>query len=399
MTLIELVVVLGILAGVATLALTSLGGLGASQRRDTSERIIDQIEQVIGTGVDTGRFVSDMGRLPVLHGHGNDGSREPGRGLMELWDDCASLDTGGTYNGYANAPDEINFDEHNTYDPPNLFSDNVKGIIPGGWQGPYIDMGGDKLFDGFGNNLRFWKGSGWYSVDDVFLDDQDEVLGVAAFGSDDAQGGGEWEEEDIKTDNSTANAHLSAELYVSIKVRSHNLPYPWVPCDNGTWVTKTSYDAGDIARDAASGKGDLYVCDNATCTSTLNASNGWRKIAWCNTVNRMRVMLFMPYAEPDPTTEPPVALRTIWAGNDGNTNHRFSDDAHLLTLPDFSIWNPSLTMQSMVLKDLPPGLRALFVYGYMGNSSNWANAFSSGLQTIDLKPGVNHITVYLDHPL
>jgi len=419
MTLIELVVVLGILAGLATLALTSLGGLDTSARRDTSERVINQIELAIaGDGREAGRFVSDMGRLPVIHG--DDSSRVKGEGLMELWDDL----------GVYTAALSINFNGVSASEITNFWpaGNELSGLLPGGWQGPYINMGTGRLFDGFGNNLRFLKGGIWYEIDNAALNDMDAVLGVASFGSDDTLGAAEWEEEDVFTDESTKDAAISAELTISIRVRSHQQPYPWKQVNNITindWAKGSTYFQGSIVRSGvAPDFDDLYFCTFCSNSSGVLVPTGaptpfWSRngivyddvdgdsvidLQWVylkpgcvsDAMNRMRIALFTPYADPDPTVG--IGVREIIASKDGITAGALTDNLGIVNL----VWPAGSSMDNIILQNLPPGIRRLYIYGYAQHStlSNvWTNGWSSGLQTIDLKPGVNHITVYLSEPL
>ncbi len=59
-------------------------------------------------------------------------------------------------------------------------------------------------------------------------------------------------------------------------------------------------------------------------------------------------------------------------------------------------------ISEVTLSGLPPGTRKWLVYGYYRTDADPPaifNAHSSGLQTIELNPGVNHLTVYLNQPL
>jgi len=404
MTLIELIVVLGILAGLATLAVAGLDGLGSRQRVDTSLRIMDQIKlAVAGDGVRAGRFVSDMGRLPVLHG-AVPANRVEGAGLQELWDDCAALDTNGPATGYAEVMPDISFSGVDTWEQSKFFTPAVFGRLPGGWNGPYLDVGGEKLFDGYGNNIRYRKGTAWHEITDAALLDQGEIFRVASFGADNTEdsGGESWEETDI--DRQFGDAPYSASLIVSIRVRDHNNPYPWRQPDNGTiqsWTSGASYPDGTIVREnQGSTPDDVFICDNETNSCAASSAPGadpeWRQlIKGCEIMNRMRVALFVPYADTDPNAGMPVRVREILNRNDGGTTNYVDNYGP----PVSTVTSTWADMNSVTLENLPPGLRALYVYGYMTDGTNTANAFSSGLQMIELHPGVNHVTVYLSEPL
>ncbi len=420
MTLIELVVVLSILAGLATLALTSLGGLGARQRVDTTTRVIDQIElAVAGDGARAGRFVSDMGRLPVLHGAAV--ARVEGRGLEELWYDL----------GVYTASLTIQFNGAASWESTNLWpaGSELTGMLPGGWQGPYLDLGGDRLFDGFGNNLKYWDAgtSDWRDTTSADLADQEVIASVASWGSDDAPGGAGWEEEDVESSAffdaaavPPVDAAADATLCVSIRVRSHQPPYPWKTPVNGSiadWQTSTAYSNGAIVRAGTTGAvgttpDDLFICDNGTGsgqsgavapfwsrTGTVSDNDlTWRYIPCCDRVDRMRVALLAPYADPNPgAVTPVVRVREILASNDANTTLAVTDsEAGNVSTAVASSWS---SLHENTLQNLPPGTRRLYAYGYAQCGTAAANFWSSGLQTIDLKPGINHITVYLSEPL
>lgn len=123
MTLIELLIVLGLLAGLATLALTTTGDLTARSRYEVTRQRMDRVTLALaGDGQRAGRFVSDMGRLPDT--------------LNELW--------AGT-NTFAALP--------YTVVVPG-FAD-LEGELRAGWSGPYMLDSGDALFDGFGADFVY----------------------------------------------------------------------------------------------------------------------------------------------------------------------------------------------------------------------------------------------------
>lgn len=431
MTLIELIVVLGILAGLATLALTSMGSLDTSARRETTEHLIDQIElAVAGDGRVAGRFVSDMGRLPVLHGSA--GSRVEGQGLEELWDDL------GVYSGAIPDYYFIGVPNPSSLLYPSWESQNVFPAVPtdkrllvnlpGGWRGPYLNAAGDKLFDGFGNNLAFYDGTNpvsspaaWGDILSTSLSDGDLIPGIRSFGSDNSftpsppPSGTEWNEEDVFidfTDDCTTSADASAFLSVSIRVRNHRPPYPWKTPDNATianWQASIPYSVNNIVRAVT---GDLFVCDNSTGSSLSGASPPswsqtgtisdneltWRYIPWCSRMDRMRVALFAPYADTNPANG--IVIREVLTGRNAAPSLQTpflndSESANVSIAVTVS-WNG---LHDVTLFNLPPGLRALYVYGYAECGTEAANGWSSGHQMIELKPGVNHVTVYLSEPL
>ncbi len=191
MTLIELVVVLALLAGLAAMTLTGVGDLGSRARYDETTTRLQLIRQaVVGTGVEAGRFVRDTGRLPVMHST-NDSVR-----LRELWRDAGGIGYGTTTN--------------TTQWPGSIIGlypyDAV--VLTCGWNGPYLmvnDPATAESYDGFGNP--------WH----VTTNTVGEILTVTSLGSDNASGGTTWDEADHTLD---LGALLpETELTVLVKAR------------------------------------------------------------------------------------------------------------------------------------------------------------------------------------
>ncbi|MGI6496553.1 MAG: prepilin-type N-terminal cleavage/methylation domain-containing protein [Kiritimatiellia bacterium] len=199
LTLIELVVVLALLAGLAAMTLTGVGDLGNRGRYDeTATRLRLIREAVVGNGVEPGRFVRDMGRLPMVHDDA-DGVR-----LEELWRDAGGIGYGSVTNSLASG----------AWQWPGWAA--FGGQLPGsvelacGWNGPYLmvdDPSTAKSYDGFGNAWRV-SGSGAGDV----------IARVTSLGSDNAVGGTTWDEADQTLD---LGALLpETELTVVVKARN-----------------------------------------------------------------------------------------------------------------------------------------------------------------------------------
>lgn len=193
MTLIELVVVLALLAGLATMTLTGVADLGNRGRYDETSARLRLIRQAVaGDGIEAGRFVRDMGRLPLVQGGG------AGQALAELWRDGGGVGYGPATNAAA-------------------WPDSIAGLFPHGdvklacgWNGPYLmvdDPATAESFDGFGNPWGL-AGSGI----------GDSVTNVVSFGSDGAVGGTGWDEQDRTLD--LAGLLPATELAVTIKARA-----------------------------------------------------------------------------------------------------------------------------------------------------------------------------------
>lgn len=177
MTLIEVVVVMALLAGLAAMALTSAAELGNRGRYDETTTRMKLIRAAVaGNGAEAGRFVRDMGRLPMAQ------PSDPGKTLAELWRDAGSIQFGAATNS-ASWPDS------NT----NLYpSHDVK--LTCGWNGPYLmvdDPENAECYDGFGNP--------WV----VLTNSIGEITNIVSRGAGNQEGGEAWDEEDRTLDLST----------------------------------------------------------------------------------------------------------------------------------------------------------------------------------------------------
>lgn len=141
LTLVELLVVLAILALMATVAITSTDLLMSQGRYEATVRTLTNVQEAVlgpsgvrqadGTLLISG-FVADVGRLPIAT------SNDPRLALSELWD-----------------PDSLpQFAIRPASDPEVL--------VPCGWRGPYLRLpvGTADLRDGWGNPLVLLDESG-----------------------------------------------------------------------------------------------------------------------------------------------------------------------------------------------------------------------------------------------
>jgi len=142
LTLVELLVVLTILALMATVAITSTSLIMSQGRYEATVRTLMNIEEAVrgpsgvrqpdGTLLVSG-FVADIGRLPIAT------SDDPRLALSELW-----------------LPDNLpTFDIRSPDSDPEV-------LMPCGWRGPYLRLpiGAADVRDGWGNPLVLLNGAG-----------------------------------------------------------------------------------------------------------------------------------------------------------------------------------------------------------------------------------------------
>ena len=176
MTLIELVVVLAILGGLASIAVRTASTMNRRGRCDQTSAQMKAIREVIvGDGRDVGRFVRDMGRLP--------------NNLSELWkNDGTCLFGAYPITQPSGWPSGITLQSQ---------------TLSFGWNGPYLDISDlsqADLYDGFGNEFVY---------SDNFL---------ISLGADNQYGGSSWPDRD-QTNQLT---RLNANLTVNIKTADSN---------------------------------------------------------------------------------------------------------------------------------------------------------------------------------
>jgi prepilin-type N-terminal cleavage/methylation domain-containing protein len=429
MTLIELLVVLGILAALAGMTLSFVGEMNTAARQTVTRNKLDQIElAIVGDSTHSSRFLNDMGRLPVSVDEiivNGKSIKEEGIVLSELWHselfDTPSLLTL-EYHGYNN--DEIG--DKKTY-PTTYKLDHDPFIVTlnGGWKGPYLNVTNKKLYDGFGNG--FWVAKNENELDE--LEDQEmielnpdgTILRFGSLGEDNSKDKTEtetWQNQDMIKE--FRRSQVFATLHVNILLRdSSTNPATWLPpmkvgIENDLYVDSKEYKFGSVIKVDT----ELFVCTSAQSVTTSTAPNwkrneiiideGGREWIWLprsNALNHLRVTVFSPYVTPDTrvanmkiTTafSPPLPTSSVsgmWEGQEeiwNNNNHVLSD-------PN---WKPeSNSLSEVTFHNLTPGIRKIFAYGYVesGTSPNctYSNARHSNVQTIELKPGENFMTIYL----
>ncbi|MDR3198992.1 MAG: type II secretion system GspH family protein [Planctomycetaceae bacterium] len=463
MTLIELVVVLGILAALAGMTLSFVGEMNSAARQTVTRNKLEQIENaIIGNNTQNSRFLNDMGRLPVMiHDNNKDNS---GIILSELWDselfDRKTNDPVILYNGYN---DEI------TNTKKLNKPEGIIVTLSGGWKGSYLNVTNKKLYDGFGNDFHAANPKSdnpiqnWDNFDEieeeftVVLPNTTTILNIpektilkfGSFGEDD-----QFDDTSQKTSTATAwqNAddikkfHYSqvfATLRVNILLRdSSTTPATWQPPlqvkeyptnDNvKAYDPNTIYKTGSLIKDS---NDDLYVCtsDHSATTPSDNEPIVWkrnetfidkagREWVWLprtNGLNRLRVTVFFPYVETEPTNNTlkktiARAVTALYPDPDKISPNLFYFYPDTTNAP--IEWNkiepdnflPIVeiqgdTMNEITFRNLIPGIRKIFAYGFAEceivdnatSTTKYSNARHSNVQTIELKPGENFITIYL----
>lgn len=512
MTLVELVVVLGILAALAGVALTYVNETGEAGRRDLTRARLDQIETAIaGTPTAASRFLSDMGRLPVATYRDakgdfvtNSNDADLGYVLSELWNGdvfkfAYAVEDDVTprvptpfvdYAGYQN--------EWESLFPATVTNKDIRVILDCGWRGPYLSVPGKKFYDGFGNefevNADIVKDSG-----EDWAWPEDSVLEVGSFGADGKEDQSyplprpstnssevqkEWKNRDDL--RKIQESQVLSKLCVRVLVRDNSAGTPaWLPAQSGFDVKDydggKNYHVGEIVRPGnllhIPGEGDddpgttyssdctnydLFMCvkqDPETTGSqhpnwkrtetTIDAKgNRWQWLPNSNKITHLRAAVFSPYV--DTKTAATIAGKDIkgtgirvttamweaddpqwlidrsvsgssgdyvrytygWSGStlnedfenigdiDGTGTYTEADVAIADKYPAAAprIYVDGTSPGELTFHNLTPGVRKLCVYGYLDVGGVATNAHHSGIITVDLKPGVNFITVYLNEP-
>nr|WP_052882128.1 type II secretion system protein [Kiritimatiella glycovorans] len=309
MTLIELVVVLALMAGLASMMLVGASDLANRGRYDetvTRMRLIR--EAVVGNGVEAGRFVRDMGRLP---------------------------------NSLGELVTSTNTFQHLSY------SFDVPGYAPitaglhAGWAGPYVVASDTNFYDGFGEPIELINGTqlvarvkdraGWLTNDVEY-----SFASVSNC----------WLRVEVRALH--RNPRLALCAWMSPNTNAPSL-----------WSSTTNYFPGDLCSTNA----DVYVCMSTN------------------------------------SNEPPSVTGTNWYAL---PQHEFLTAGNvLLAVPNTTgPLSKSLTAGTpVVFSNLFPGIRQVFAYGFNAGGGTTNNAWHSGAQSVEIRPGANFITLYLAEQL
>lgn len=208
MTLIELLVVLALLGGLASIAVRTASTMNRRGRYDQTGSFLASLQDgVVGDGRCAGRFVRDMGRLPMVQ------TEADGEILSELWREPTGLAFEGVTLDMSDAWPEF------TSDQSDVLPDTISILC--GWNGPYVrvtDPARARLYDGFGNE--------W----DVATNSTGEIVQVISRGAGGSEGA-EWAEVDQMLDwDETLPATW---LTVTVKARAQTQGTVWCCVEEG----------------------------------------------------------------------------------------------------------------------------------------------------------------------
>ena len=165
----------------------------------------------------------DMGRPLVAHY-----SAGEGQSLRELWDESLYLEETAAQSITAIS----------NVDPPSStgFPAALYSVDPfRGWDGPYLQVSSEVLFDGFGETFLMEESyGGGFQSESAFVTSAAQHRVVANLGSygaeakaDSAQTPADWSEEDVEMMTSAAATNVNCGLHVEFKVWDYR---------NGLWV-------------------------------------------------------------------------------------------------------------------------------------------------------------------
>lgn len=406
MTLIEVVIVLALLAGLAGMTLSFVADLDdesrASRTRDRAETV--RIA-VLGDGDAPGRFLADMGRLPVLQDGGE------GRILSEFFE----------------CPHDAVLGQTVTYPiAADLFGETLSGLpasasLRCGWNGPYVLTSGSKLYDGFGRDWRLqlenapttWKLPG----DLVSGDLGKRILSVASWGRDDAPGETVWADRDDVVDLDAPTSEASLTVTVLLRDNTEMGKDAWKPISETDpweaypdWAASTTYAEDQIVRPSADD--ELYRCvaagvsggaeptwnDDHIGDRTTDGGVTWMLVSnRRHFANRVRVALFVPYVPTQPASGSGVEMVALVARKtDAAFDAYITPDksGDMAAMP--STW---AGRHSITFTGLAPGPRKLLACAFVDDGGTLRNKWRSPLLDIVLKPGGNVVTVYLTEKL
>lgn len=368
MTLIELVVVMGLLAALATYALTSIDGLSDRTRVDTTIHRMEQLRSaMVGDDLQASRFVSDMGRLPRVY------SSEPGEEFLELLSDEGGFEVYTNEYSYTPLIDGVSFDS--------------VAFSPGfGWKGPYISTEYEKIFDGFGNRFQVQTTDNHFWHDAA--DSDGGITAIRSLGRDNQEGEGlDWADADVLMTDFSDMAECSLTIQIYVVNRSVVESPVW-----GGPVIITPLGSGIAARTYT--YGEIFINDSGVFRCISNVSLG------------------MPAASPVIWNVEYPGAKTVVSNSTtalsweymGKNHQYMSEVKAVLFEPDTSgsttgvkehIQILSEGESSVKFENITPGTRKFMVFGALINGSSAANAYSSGLRTVELRYGENFEHVYL----
>ncbi len=418
MTLIEIVVVLGIMAAVASVVLGSLVESAENERYDSNYQTMKSIrDAVCGTKEPDGisRFLSDMGRLPIVINTVDDGKI-----LTELFskEEVENYYSGNEENNgkWTNVEFSlsncITFPTDSNLSFPDKFTD-----IPYycGWRGPYINVLSTTFKDAWNNNWRVAESSDDTETGDIMNYIVSDGSNTTYNDDDDV----EWHEKN----QSLQMDYTTPSLVVNVMVRDDSGTTPIMRNASGTedlsgysgWTPDTSYSTSSapiveggflykvktIPSDSTTGTGKSGLATaKPTFLTSYKSLTVDNEIVWeCiypepNHIKTVNVALFSPYVEKGETN---ILMTSL---NQNSSSHHI-----------FNLVTSSGTIEVKTADgnehdpvNLVPGHRKLFAWSYYETTNStddtvYVNKFCSDVIDITLKPGSNHVTLYLVNEL
>lgn len=390
MTLIELIIVLGIIAAISTYALTSVGSLTDRTRFDRSNRTMQQLKiAIVGTETKVSRFVEDLGRLPYFYW------QNEGEEFSELLENTENVDS---------------------------------------WDGPYIQTGYTKFYDGFGNpfgvQLRYEQGDSWVvtpwlkrTSSDNWIDENNgvvfsfdenrkyEIVGIKSYGKNYSLDTNptDWADEDLEL--ACFDQMIASTLTVNVKILSA-LSAPQDP----RWIAPEAFSSDQTFQMNSKIKiddnwkkaqvGDYYIyIDSAKNIKIFNCilandnlvdasfvtlpewdSSASGNIVYAKNASEEIIMKWKHI--------PANSLKPEWL-TESKCLLSKSNDSQIIELTQNPIAGSFNIDQT---HKLTPGVWNLEIIGYL-HVANDLKLMSVYSQTVKLHSGQNVINVYLNAPL
>lgn len=468
-------VALGILAAVASVTLSLLEHNVEKDRFERTAAVGSAVREVInGSSEQDGisRFISDMGRLPVIIN-----TDTSGKVLAELFDNNEVEQNTKWAAGvfFQNASSNLPATDVAELKFPDEFT-NLN--LPCGWSGPYIIAPYSTLFDGWKNEWLTLDNNG--ATQTAALNKY--IYGIRSNGSDGESGGTEWSEQDLvyRFNTDGKGASTSSDLIVTVLIMNKlgatsvlEAPENLKTVSAASWQSDHEYEVGSCIINnnfryrclqtlpLTQGKSSSSCPTELTAAAdTVNDHNlvwqkigsgsepGWKAsslyrrndriqvganvyectgirpvsggtaptfkavagqltydgdLVWiCDypfskTMNRLRVAFFEPCV-----TSTAKGIKRLMAVRNGTTVAALDQEVSF-NLGSFAAFKqPAATWtdyNQVHFSNLTPGTRKIYAYGYLQSGSSYSNKLGSDVIGVQLKPGINCITLILNNSL
>ncbi|MDR1613915.1 MAG: type II secretion system GspH family protein [Planctomycetota bacterium] len=363
MTLVELVIVLGLMSALAGMTMTSVTDLDERSRaKTTRERLAAIRAGVLGTPNGSPGFLRDMGRLPQ-HADGKDEGKE----LEELW----RFD-GSQYRRIK--PDSVALPAEAGYDADAF-------ALYSGWRGPYLHCPGGAFFDGFGESWIVEE----YQNQARNLEVAREVKGRIGLGEKD------FESVVLLPASSTGNpTSMSSRIFVTVYLRHNNAHEYFVdpaPAGEETGYPEETGDSGETG-DPEQTEDDEDGAETAAEPEKryLRYTEGKWRIANSDAYNEIELhyVLFIPNPDAD------VEAQMVIAGTMAKDQPELQGQLELQTPDWIYSAQAKLYVYATVTGINPTGTPETITGNYMDGFFDGGNPL-----TLNLQPGDNFVEMYL----